>query len=123
MVAQQVLEEIAQSTIPPYVPYRTFRNFIDALRASGVPARIDRSVLATMSGATQGQLIAALRFLNLITANGTPTGKLEGVVKEGPAQKQGMRELLMASYPFLFGTQFNLKAATPGQLSSAFAAT
>ena len=42
---------------PPYLAFRTFRHFLDGLRASGIPGRIDRSVMSSLSGGAQSALI------------------------------------------------------------------
>ena len=55
----------SMDSLPPYVAYRTFRSFIQLL-SPAVPGRIDRSLMASMSGASQSQLIHALRCLRLI---------------------------------------------------------
>ena len=66
--------------VPPYVSYRTFRNFLELLK-EGLPSRIDRSVWGPRySGTTGQQLMTALKSLRLITDNGVPTQKLEELV-------------------------------------------
>ena len=108
------------NAVPPYVPYRSFKNFIDGLK-QGMPSRIDRSVMPSMSGAMQSQLTAALRFLGLITANGLPTEGLSRLVNsEGPERLKTMSLMLHGSYPFLF-QGFNLKTATPRMVEEQFA--
>jgi len=37
-----MVAEKGKKSLPPYVSYRTFRNFIDGLQ-TGMPSRIDRS--------------------------------------------------------------------------------
>jgi hypothetical protein len=106
-------------TVPPYVSYRSFRNFIDSLK-QGIPARIDRSVMASMSGALQSQLTLALRYLNLTKPTGHPTDLLAKLVNsEGAERAKTMCEMLTTSYPFLFDS-FNLKSATPRMLEEQF---
>jgi hypothetical protein len=107
--------------VPPYVPYRSFRNFIDSLK-QGIPGRIDRSVMASMSGAIQSQLTASLRYLGLIKATGQPTELLSMLVNsEGPERVQVMREIVMTSYHFLFAG-FDVSSATPRMLEEQFGA-
>ena len=69
----------APLAVPPYVPYRSFRNFIDTLK-QGIPARIDRSVMGTMSGALQSQLTTTLKYLDLIAPTGQPKEALAKLV-------------------------------------------
>src|SRR5438128_10488002 len=100
-------ETKAPPAVPPYVPYRTFRNFIDSLK-QGIPARIDRSVMSSMSGALQSQLTGALRYLGLITVSGQPTSYLPTLVNsEGPDRAKLLRAIIAKSYPFL-GVPFNI---------------
>ncbi len=116
--------------LPPYVPWRTFRNFIDGLR-SNMPMRIDKGLMGSMSGATQGQLISALRFMGLITDNGTPTQRLRDFVKaDGEARTELMSDLFFAAYrPIIDAAKGETEEAnfldngTYRQLSEAFAAT
>jgi len=106
--------------VPPYVPDRSVRNVIESLK-QGIPARIDRSVLANMSGALQSQLTTTLRYLNLIKATGQPTETLTNLVNsEGPERIKAMQTMLLLSYSFLFGN-FDLKTATPRMVEEKFA--
>jgi hypothetical protein len=127
-MAQQTIEQTkTPNPIPPYVPFKTFKSFISGLREMGaVPGRIDRSLMYNQSGAVQGQLMAALKYLDLITANGTPTDYLKKLVgaTEGAEQKTALRDVLTHSYGFLFGTtDFDPRHATSSQLSHAFSET
>jgi Family of unknown function (DUF5343) len=114
--------EVSPSTaVPPYVPYRSFRNFTDSLK-QGIPGRIDRSVMSSMSGAIQSQLTAALRYLGLIKPTGQPTEMMARLVNsEGPERIKVMREIVTTSYRFLFD-DFDVKRATPRMLEEQFAA-
>lgn len=58
-------EEDKKKKLPPYLPYRTLRSFLDNMKVA-LPNRIDRSLMPTMSGAMQSQLIGALEYLRLI---------------------------------------------------------
>jgi hypothetical protein len=105
---------------PPYLSYRTFTGFIDRLRR-GIPNRIDRSVMSSLSGSNQSQLMAALRYMELISPTGVPGERLTGLVhSEGAEFQKALREILMASYPFLF-EGFDLRRATADELTRAFA--
>ena len=64
--------EKGRKHLPPYVSYRTFHNFIERLQQH-MPSRIDRCYWGELlSGSNGTQLMAALRFLNLIDVNGKP---------------------------------------------------
>lgn len=106
--------------VPPYVAYRTFKNFLDSLRVA-MPARIDRSIMASMSGATQGQLIATLRYLDLVSPNGIPSERLAALVKsEGAERQRILWDGLRTSYRFLFSGGFDVGSATARQLEEQF---
>lgn len=109
------------STIPPYVPYRTFATFLESLKG-GVPSRIDSSVLRSMSGGVRGWLKAALRSMQLIDASDVPTTALHRLVAaEGTMRQRLLRELFAGTYEFL-GRRVDLAAATPAEIEAAFAA-
>ncbi len=62
-----VSEVEGKRTVPPYVSYKTFREFITSL-PSGVQEQVDRVVWdSRMGDKTSAQLIASLRFLSLVT--------------------------------------------------------
>ena len=105
---------------PPYVGFATFNNFINSLRDTGIPKRIDASIMRNLSGSAQSSLLSALRYFNLIEENGTPKPSFEALItaseKERPTK---IRECLTASYPFLASGNFDLGSATPQMLAEA----
>jgi hypothetical protein len=101
------------------VTYTTFDNFINGLRESGIPNRIDRSVMDKLSGANQSFLMGALRFLGLTTETGTPTTALKALVEEKD-NKQVLEGIIRDAYDFLFTKDFNLQAATEAEVSERF---
>lgn len=106
--------------IPPYLSFRTFRTFLDALGVSGVPTRVDRSVMASRSGSTQALLLSAIRYFGLISDNGLPTPDLEALVQaNGKERQEEWRRILIRAYPSLF--KMDLQRATTQQLSEALA--
>ena len=108
--------------LPPYPAYKTLSNFIDGMRVT-LPSRIDRSVMPSLSGANQGALIATLKFLKLITDDGTPTQDLSRLAKAQDAErKKILREILTKSYDFLLGNAFRVANATPRQIEEQFTA-
>ncbi|PPD57736.1 DUF5343 domain-containing protein [Dehalogenimonas etheniformans] len=88
-------------TLPPYVSYRTFWNFLDGLQAA-VPARIDRSFWGDkLSGSTGGQLIGALKYLKMIDGNGVPTLRLKQIILTKGVQRSNLlKQLTQEAYPF-----------------------
>jgi len=106
--------------VPPYLSFKTFSGFIERMR-KGLPNRVDRSIMSSLSGSNQSQLLAALRYLQLISPKGVPTEKLSSLVEsEGIKFRRALREILIASYPFLF-KGFDLQRATIDQLIKQFA--
>lgn len=105
--------------VPPYLSFKTFKNFIDSLKV-GIPMRIDRTVLSSMSGAVRSQLMAALRYLGLVSPHGVTTEKLATLVNsEGAEFSLALKAILKDGYPFLF-QDFDLMRATTGQMEEAF---
>ena len=106
---------------PPYLPYKTLVNFLERLKV-GVPARIDRSVMGSFSGAVQAALFTALKYLQLMNRDHIPTEKLSKLVHvEGEERKKLLREIISVSYPFLFKEGLDLKRITGHQLQELFA--
>lgn len=112
------MQEAARA-IPPYVPYRTFRNFLDILR-EGMPARIDRSVWGPrFSGSSGIQLMTTLRVLGLIAPDGRPDPVLERLVRaEGDDRRGALREVLERFYAPVF--KLDMARATKAQFHEVF---
>ncbi|MFH1031395.1 MAG: DUF5343 domain-containing protein [Chloroflexota bacterium] len=108
--------------LPPYVSYRTFRNFLDRLGQQQVPARIDRSFWGDLlSGSNGTQLMAALHFLNLIDANNRPTPLLRQLVTAKTEQRtQLFREITNQSFNFALKGLSDTQNATYAQLQEVF---
>jgi hypothetical protein len=116
-----VTTEKGRKHLPPYVSYRTFRNFLERLQQR-VPSRIDRSYWGDiLSGSTGTQLMAALRFLDLIDANGKPTEHLRPLVMaRGDSRAKLLRELTAGAYDFVVNGSLDLESATYAQLGEIF---
>lgn len=114
-------EDTKKPEAPPYVTHATFGNFIKDLRETGIPSRIDKSVLSRLSGSSQSALIAALKWLDLTDAAGVPTTKLNQLVAaEGPKYSEAMRSVLEASYAFMTNGSIDLAKGTGSQLEGKF---
>jgi hypothetical protein len=100
-----------------YVPYRTFKSAIELLEQHGLPNRIDRTLWPSFSGVIQSQLIASFRFFHLITPDGTPTPRLETLVREKDSRKANLQQMLKEAYPKLVA--IDLTKATIGQFNDA----
>jgi len=109
--------------LPPYVSYRTFHNFIDRLQQQGTPQRIDRSYWSgILSGSTGPQLMAALRFLGLVDANGKPTERLKLLVPaEGDKRAQLIGNIATEAFSFVLkSSNVDIRNATYSQLEECF---
>jgi hypothetical protein len=116
-----VTSEKRRKHLPPYVSYRTFYNFLERLQQH-IPSRIDRSYWGDLlSGSTGTQLMAALRFLNLIDVNGKPTEKLKPLVAaKGDIRTQLLSKITNESYDFVCGSPLDLGNATYAELRDTF---
>ena len=110
--------------LPPYVPYRTFDNFLAGIRSS-LPQKIDRSLMNSMSGAMQSQTLLALEYLKLIDpTTEAPTDTLARLLGADQSERQALwQKILSSSYPFLFEAGFQLERATPSELQDRFGKT
>src|SRR4030043_1068682 len=113
--------EKGRKHLPPYVSYRTFYNFLERLQQH-MPSRIDRSYWGDiLSGSTGTQLMAALRFLNLIDINGKPTELLKPLVEaRGEIRTKLLYELTNDAFDFACQTSLDLESATYAQLQEVF---
>ena len=105
---------------PPYVGYATFVNFLNGLRDTSIPKRIDSSIIRNLSGSAQSSLLSALRYFNLIDENGVPTPAFEPLVMASENDRVAhLRKCLQESYPFLADGSLDLASATPQMLADA----
>lgn len=108
--------------LPPYVSYRTFRNFIDGMRQA-IPARIDRSYWGDQwSGSNGTQAVAALRFMGLIDNNLAPTNRLRQLVQADSVVRTGiLQQLANENFAFVLKSNgIDPKTATFSQLEESF---
>ena len=106
---------------PPYLSFTTLTNFLNGFKESGIPTRIDKSIMPGQSGSTQSYILSALEFFDLMDAkSGTPKDDLEKLVTaEGDAQKAKWKALFLRAYePVING--LDLQRATAGQLLENF---
>jgi len=113
--------ERGRKRLPPYISYRTFYNFIERLQQR-VPARIDRSYWGDMlSGSTGIQLMAALRFLDLVDENGRPTDRLKPLAtSKGDQRQTELRNIVVNSFGFILDGELDPQNATYSQLEEIF---
>ena len=111
----------SRKPLPPYVSYRTFRNFVDGLQL-GIPTRIDRSYWGERySGSNGTQLMTALRFLGLIDGNSTPMTRLTELVSAKGSQRSDiLKQISYGAFDFLVDGSLEPQVATYAQLEKAF---
>jgi hypothetical protein len=107
-------------SVPVYLSFSTFRTAVQGLRAHGLPDTLDRTAWQSRSGAEQGQIISAFKFLKLIDEKGRTQPelkKLKDALENSIEEKQVLKNLLEKGYRKLF--ELDLATATPGQISDA----
>lgn len=98
-------DEKLEKPAPAYTPWRTFQSFINSLRETRVPTQVNRSLMNNLSYSTQAQLLAALRFLELIDSNGTPLPSLSRLVDAKEEEQAAViKELIERRYNFVFSS-------------------
>lgn len=114
--------ETKKNDPPPYIAFSTFLSFIKGLGKTGVPSRIDKSLLRNMSGGNQSALLAALKWFGLINEIGEHGKPLESLVAAGDAAGDVFRELLPVAYKFMSDGSIQLDRATGAQVEEKFRA-
>jgi hypothetical protein len=111
----------SKKAAPPYVSYKTFRNFIERLETE-MPARIDRSYWGDIfSGSVGTQLVSALRFLDLIGDSDQPTERLRQLARtRGENRRLLLKSIAQESFSFVMQSGIDLKNATYAQLQESF---
>jgi hypothetical protein len=110
----------AKARTPPYIAYKTLLTLLQELKENGLPPQIDRSVLTRFAGGLQGQIMLALRSLDLMDDQRRPTPKLAALVDayDTPAFKDQLRPVIEATYPAVL--KLDLMTATPSMFADAF---
>lgn len=115
--------EETKGPLPPYLPFKTLKGFIEKLKETTVPERIDSSLLRTYSGSMSRQLIAALKFLGLIEEGGVITPSLSILVSayNSPSWPDTFAKVLRDAYQEVI-SDLRLEIATRAQLDERFRA-
>lgn len=113
-------QEAAVIKIPPYIPYRTFRTFIEDVRENGVPLRLDTNSLRRFGGSVRPQLISGLRFLGLLNENNETQPDLDVLkaAEEPEDWKPRLANLLRETYGPIM--ELDLARITPSHLNEEF---
>jgi hypothetical protein len=106
---------------PPYIPFATFAAFIEAMKNTTIPPRIDSSVTPTMSGQMRGALTSCLAFLELMDKDRAVTSRLKPLVDAYGTDewRPALSTVIGPSYLRIVGG-LDLARATGGQLTEAF---
>lgn len=105
---------------PPYLPFKTFLSALDQL-GSNMPNSVEKGFFDSYSGAIQGQIIGAFRFLDLIDESGSYKGEvLERLATEKSvgARKTNLRPIIKSRYADI--VNLDLRRLTRSQLDAAF---
>lgn len=102
--------------VVPYVPFKTFVTALDTLEG-GLPNQLDRSVWPSYSGAIQGQLLGAFRFLGLMDEGNCPTPALSELVSKRGSRRELLRGMIERHYRTLVA--LDLTRTSPRQLDEA----
>lgn len=103
---------------PPYATFPSFISFINKLRGTGVPNRIDRSVFGNASGSVIYSVLASLQSLKLIGENGDPSPAFIDYVNASDENRPKLfRQIVIKGYPSLFTSGMDLTKITAGQFN------
>jgi len=113
--------DATKNTLPPYISLITLKGFVQKLKETTVPDRIDSSVLTNYAGSTAAQLVAALRYLKLIQENGDTTPALTKLVNtmDTSAWQEAMKAVMIPAFEPIV-KNIKLESATPGMLTERF---
>lgn len=110
------MAENAKRVAPPYASFSAYLNFNNKLRDTAIPSRIDPSVFGNASGSVSYSIIAALKSLKLINAEGAPTAQFTAfVIASDEDRKPLMQTILKEGYPTLWGGAINVATVSSGQ--------
>jgi hypothetical protein len=121
IVANQAPDK--EKLTPPYISFVTFRSFIEQMKNTTIPPRIDNSVTTTMSGQARGALLSCFRFLKLIEQESTNvvSENIDPLVEAFGTEgwEQALATVIHNS-PYRVIDGINITRATGGQLLDAF---
>lgn len=115
-------DSTAKTTPPAYVSFQAFVNFINKLRETSVPQRIDRSLMGSQSGSLISALMASLRSFELVDDGQRPTPLMRQLVTATDEdRKEVFKQLFQQGYAsILSDPEFHLETATTAQLTEKF---
>jgi hypothetical protein len=91
-------------------------NFINKLRDTVVPGRIDPSIFGNASGSISYSIISALKFLKLIDDSGVPNDQFKALANASDeARPNILKGIIEKGYPSLLKPDVDLTTMTAGQ--------
>jgi Family of unknown function (DUF5343) len=104
-----------------YMAWATFKNEVMDGLSRLMPGVIDKSVFSGQAGGVQSQIMAGMKFLNLIDEKGKPTEALEELTtKDEATRKVVLARILRERYAAIF--TIGIEKATGKQLADTMAA-
>jgi hypothetical protein len=109
----------AAARTPPYISFSSFQTMIADFHETGIPPRVDRSILTRFAGGLASQLIMALKSLGLTDERNVPTELGSRLITAYGTDKypEVLHDVLVGAYRFL---QLDLKTATPSMFAESF---
>ncbi len=117
------MTDLNSKAIPPaYVSFNAFLSFINKLRETSVPHRIDRSLMGKQSGSLISALMAALKFFDLVDDAQRPTVLMRELVTVSDDERKVIfKQMFEQGYAAILGDpDFHLESATTAQLTEKF---
>jgi hypothetical protein len=107
--------------LPPYIPFKTLTGFIQKLKDTTVPLRVDSSLMRSYSGSVARQLVAAMKWLGLIDDNGYTKDALTKLVGTYGTDGWGdeLGQVIAGTYGEVIG-DLDLDKATSAMLAEKF---
>lgn len=105
----------------PYIPFKTFKAFIEKLNGAAVPPSIDASILTNLSGSMRGSLMSTLRSMDLVDASGAVHDDLRNLVKSYKTNdwSNTLSDIVYGCFSDIVG-DVDLDNGTMAQLNEAF---
>ncbi|MBI3965986.1 MAG: DUF5343 domain-containing protein [Chloroflexi bacterium] len=108
---------------PPYAPLEPTRQFFErASRLGRVPERVDRGFLVSLELApsNEASLVAALKYLGIVTSDGRPTAAFGALALSPEARQEELRRVVRSAYGALWERFPDLRRASRSEIHDFF---
>lgn len=87
----------------PYAPVSALREFLERIRETATPVRVDRRFLQKLNIASNNEwaLLSALKFLGIVDQHGVPAAQYR-LLQTSDRYQETLRSLVLAAYKDLF---------------------